>query len=229
MGNEQSIDARWVLGAGAMMRSGQHPRSPATMPRLVPRDLAESQPADPLLPLIKRMAARDERALAEFYDATLSKAYGLTLRTLRNAALVEEVLGDAYHQVWREAGRYDRARSGPLTWLLMICRSRALDALRARDPAVPHEDPATLVADADQPRDEDPLDLLAAMESRNAVHSALRALTLSQRQMISLAFFRGLSHQEIAEQTGIALGTVKSQIRRALGTLRAALGKGAGE
>jgi RNA polymerase sigma factor (sigma-70 family) len=133
------------------------------------------------------------------------------------------VLSGAYQQTWRDAVRYDPAKSAPLTWLLMICRSRALDALRARDPAMVHEDPASLVPEADQMGGDDPLDLLAAMASHRALHTALDALTPSQRQMIALAFFRGMSHQEIAEQTYLPLGTVKSQIRRALATLRSAL------
>lgn len=232
MGNQQVIDARWAFGAAAMTRraaGGRQSRPPAATPRLVHGDVAKAAAADPLAALVERMAARDESALAEFYDATLGKAYGMTLRMLRDAALVEEVLSDAYHQTWREAGRYDRARSAPLTWLMMICRSRALDALRARDIAVAHEDPATLQCDADQQRGNDPLDLLTATRSRNDVHVALRTLTPPQRQMIGLAFFRGFSHREIAEQTKIPLGSVKSQIRRAVDALRGVLGKDAGE
>ncbi|MEO9163453.1 MAG: sigma-70 family RNA polymerase sigma factor [Casimicrobiaceae bacterium] len=183
------------------------------------QDAAEAERAR-LVALVGRMAARDEAALGAFYDATLSRAYGLALRITRNAALAEEVTVDAFHQAWREAARYDSARSRPLTWFLMICRSRALDALRSRDPAMSHEDPATLIADADQPRGDDPLDLMAAAANRDAVHSALGRLTPVQRQMIALAFFRGLTHQEISAHTRQPIGTVKSYIRRALDVLR---------
>lgn len=183
----------------------------------------------PLARLVERMAVRDEGALGEFHDATLGKAYGFTLRLVRNAALAEEVVSDAYHQAWREAARYDGARGGPLTWLLMICRSRARDALRARDPAVAHEAPEALLPEGDQPRDDDPLDLLAATESRHAVRDALASLSPAQRQMVGLAFFRGMSHQEIAGHTHLPLGTVKSQIRRALEALRASLGTDLGD
>ena len=200
-----------------------HPK-PKAVPAL---PLTADPAADPyrasLRTLVDRMIARDEGALAEFYDATLSKAYGLTLRIVRNSALAEEVVGDAYHQVWRDAAHYDRARGGPLSWLLMICRSRALDALRARDIAVVHEAPETLAPEADQPHDEDPVDLLTVVESQRRVHDALGTLSPSQRQMIGLAFFRGLSHQEIAEHTHVPLGTVKSLIRRALVALRGEL------
>lgn len=232
MGYQQVVAARWAFGVGAMMRrpaaGGQ------TRARAIPPDRPSVESvADPnrvvLAGLVERMAARDEGALGDFYDATLGKAYGLTLRLVRNAALAEEVVGDAYHQAWREAGRYDRARGAPLTWLLMICRSRALDALRARDPAIAHDAPETLIPEADQPRDDDPLDLLAAVESRRALHGALASLSPGQRQMIGLAFFRGLSHQEIAEHTQLPLGTVKSQVRRALEALRGMLGAHQGD
>src|SRR6185295_15048586 len=104
---------------------------------------AGNGPPDPLALLVERMVARDQTALAEFYDATLGKAYSITLRIVRNSALAEEVVGDAYHQAWREAAHYDCTRGGPLTWLLMICRSRALDALRARSATASHEAPET--------------------------------------------------------------------------------------
>jgi len=179
--------------------------------------------------LVAGMAARDEAALAAFYDATVARAYGMALRVTRNAALAEEVVADAYHQAWREAARYDGDRSRPLTWLLMICRSRALDALRARDPAVAHAEPETLVAEGDQACATDPQDLVAAIEASDALHAALARLTAAQRQMLALAFFRGCSHQEIAVQTSLPLGTVKSQIRRALVALRQKLAAAARE
>ncbi|MEO8977708.1 MAG: sigma factor-like helix-turn-helix DNA-binding protein [Casimicrobiaceae bacterium] len=94
------------------------------------------------------------------------------------------------------------------------------DGSHSRDPAMLHEDPATLIADADQPRDDDPIDLMVAAANRVAVHSALGSLSPVQRQMIALAFFRGLTHQEISAQTRQPIGTVKSQIRRALDVLR---------
>ena len=224
MGCQYVIDPRWTFGDGAMMRRPASGTERAAVPERTPTidSAAESKRAR-LEALVRRMALREEPALAEFYDATLGSAYGLTKRIVRNAALAEEVVGDAYFQAWRSAGRYDEARSGPLTWLLMICRSRALDALRARDVAIVHEAPETLKAEADQQAGDNPLDLLAAVESRSAVHGALRALSATQRQMIGLAFFRGLSHQEIAEHTKVPLGTVKSQIRRALEALRKVL------
>ena len=194
---------------------------PAVVPA-APADKAARE-RERLANLVRRMAEQDESALAAFYDATVGNAYGVALRIVGSPALAEECVADAFHQAWREAGRYDSERSNPLTWLLMICRSRALDRWRSRDPAVAHEDPSSLLADVDCPRDDDPLNLLTAVEARRSIHAALAALAPVQRQMIALAFFRGLSHAEIATHTRQPIGTVKSQIRRALAVLRRAL------
>src|SRR5262245_4671520 len=127
--------------------------------------------------LVERMAARDQNAIAELYDETAGKAFGVVLRVVRNAQLAEEVVADAYHQAWRDAQQFDSARGAPLTWLLVICRSRALDALRARDEAITHDDPDTLRDPDEQGSFPDPVDLLTAVESRHALHGALAVLS----------------------------------------------------
>jgi RNA polymerase sigma-70 factor (ECF subfamily) len=189
---------------------------------------AEAEAADlqqaELAALLARMASGDETALGAFYDATMPRVYGLAVRICGNFATAEEIAADVYHQCWTGAARYDAARSRVMTWLLMICRSRAIDAVRSRDPAVAHEAPETLVEDDDErPRERDPQDLLDLMQSGTAVHAALAQLSPVQRQMIGLAFFRGLSHQEIAAHSRLPLGTVKAHIRRALELLRDSL------
>ena len=166
------------------------------------------------------MAAGNERALAELYDETAGKTYGLAVRITGNRAMAEEVVADTYYQAWRRASSYESQRAAPLTWLLIICRSRALDALRARDPAVLHESPHDLVSPDDTPQDRDVLDLLATLETHSTVRVAVSHLSALDRQLIGLAFFRGMSHQEIADFVSMPLGTVKSHIRRALESLR---------
>lgn len=167
---------------------------------------------------------QDERALTALYDATVHRVYGFVRCIVRNDALAEEVVEDAYFQVWRQAVRYDSARGRPMTWLLAIARSRAIDALRheARFAAesLDTED-APAVADATAP----PADELLELARQHAdLHQALLLLGAQPRQLVSLAFMRGLSHEEIADQMRLPLGTVKSQIRRALITLRDRLG-----
>lgn len=168
---------------------------------------------------INAMVARDEIALADFHDATLGRAYGIALRITRNPADAEEAAMDAYLQVWRDAASYRREQGSPLGWLLTIVRSRALDRLRRRDRAESHPEPDTLAAAPLSP-DGNPDELLHASVRNGALHRALSALPALQRQLVGLAFLRDLSHGEIAELTGLPLGTVKSHLRRALQCLR---------
>ncbi len=176
---------------------------------------------------IDAIVGRDERALAALYDATFASVFGLVRRIVRDRATAEEVVEDSYFQVWRQAPRFDPARGHALGWLLAIARSRAIDALR-RGARFQHEaldeDKACEVAGDDAAADE----LLALARRRADLHQALMLLGAQPRQLVSLAFFRGLSHEEIAQQTQIPLGTVKSQIRRAMLSLRSSLGEHGG-
>lgn len=164
----------------------------------------------------------DQLALAKLYDLTVSRVYSVALRIVRHAHLAEEVVSDVYLQVWRDAARYDAQRGRVLGWLLIISRSRALDILRRQDEAFSHPEPYDLVAEPES-SEKTAHDLLAAAQDGTALRKAMDALTPIQRQLLSLAFFRGLSHAEIVEHSGIPLGTVKTLIRRALAVLRAQL------
>lgn len=164
--------------------------------------------------LVERMRAGDEQALAALYDATVSRLYGLALRITRVAQTAEEVVEDTYFQAWRQAAAYDAARGPVIAWLLTICRSRALDALRRDDPAERCADPEALRG-AEVAADADPCDLLAATRRDREVHAALARLAPEARQLVALAFFRGLTHREIAAFNGLPLGTVKITLYRA--------------
>lgn len=174
---------------------------------------------------IDAIVDQDERALAALYDATFLRAFGLVQRIVRSRALAEEVVEDTYFQVWRQAVRFDPARGLALTWLLSIARSRAIDALR-REARFKHDsidDDGLLEGPFDAGSHDELLDLA---RERNDLQLALLQLGAQPRQLVSLAFFRGLSHEEIAQQTQLPLGTVKSQIRRALLSLRQILAGG---
>jgi RNA polymerase sigma factor (sigma-70 family) len=165
----------------------------------------------------------EERALLALYEATLSRVYGLVLRLVRRAQLAEEVAEDVYFQVWRQAPRFDPARGRPLTWLLGMARSRAIDAIR-REARFQHEALDEEAAPVHAPAAGSGDELLAVAQGHAELHRALLLLKPQPRQLVALAFFNGLSHEEIASQTSLPLGTVKSQIRRALITLRESLG-----
>ncbi|HTD91768.1 MAG TPA: sigma-70 family RNA polymerase sigma factor [Burkholderiales bacterium] len=218
--NESSLDAAAMLqgdgcGASAGVCSALTPR---------PQAVSEIQ----LQTWIQRITRQDEPAFAAFYEACVGRVYGLALRITRDAAQAEEVAEDTFWQTWREAPRFDPARGTAMSWLLTMARSRALDSLRARDPAESVED-ADELRDARGERDASPLDLLSATQTDHTLHHALAQLDAQPRQLIALAFFRGLTHDEIATHTGIPLGTVKSHIRRGLTTLKTLLGDTAGQ
>jgi RNA polymerase sigma-70 factor (ECF subfamily) len=179
---------------------------------------APSAAADELAPLLAQVARQDQAAFARLYDATSARVYGLALRIVRRPDAAEEVTSDAYFQIWQQAGRFDPARGSPLAWILTIARSRALDHLRRRDPAETHADPTVLQPDT--ATHDDPADLLHALDRRHALHAAIAELAPGARQLLGLAFFRGLSHQEIANHTGMPLGTVKTVIRNAMQSLQ---------
>jgi RNA polymerase sigma factor (sigma-70 family) len=177
--------------------------------------------------LVLRVCAQHEASLARLYEATSGRVYGLVLRVVRNTAVAEEVVEDVFWQVWREAPRFDAGRGKVMAWLLAIARSRAIDALRRQDRVRAHEqavdDDETLQSLADHDHDQGPEDLVAAAQHHTRLLALLATLEPLQRQLLSLAFFRGCTHEEIAAQTGLALGTVKSHIRRTLAALKGQL------
>ena len=163
------------------------------------------------------MAEGDEQALSDLYDATLGRVYGVAVRIVGDAALAEDVVTDVFLDVWNKAAQYDRARGRPITWLLTICRNRALDEYRRESSAQRKVEAAaagTLPETAEEPDM-----LLESVQAGHTVHTLLAAISTEDRQLIALAFFRGLSHQQIADVTDMPLGTVKSRIRRALNSL----------
>jgi RNA polymerase sigma-70 factor (ECF subfamily) len=176
---------------------------------------------------LARIARGDERVFERFYEATLARVFAVVRRICYDAALAEEVVEDVYVQVWREAARFDAARGVVLAWLLMMARTRALDALRKVEPAFVSADPLGLV-DEPEAGDADPLGLLEALRRDSEIRAALAVLPVRERQMIALAFFRGMTHAEISAAMHCPLGTVKTAIRRALATLRARLSDGSG-
>jgi RNA polymerase sigma factor (sigma-70 family) len=176
-----------------------------------------------LVSLLQGVTAGEQRALERFYRLTISRVFGLALRIVRCRATAEEVAEDVYVQVWHSAATYDAQRGSPLAWVLTICRSRALDSLRRADRAIVDPDPTERL-DAIANLEPGLQDLLQATQEHAALHAALARLRPEQRQILGLAFFRGLTHTEIAAEAQLPLGTIKSHVRRALATLREELG-----
>lgn len=175
---------------------------------------------------IVRVCERDARALAALYDATVERVYAIALRVLGDVGDAEEAVADVYAHVWERAHRYDPARGGVLAWIAMLAHSRAIDRLRRRGDALPlvSGEEAELALVLRPSETAAAFDLVDAMERGHQLREAMARLSQAQRQLIGLAFLHDLSHPEIAAQTGLPLGTVKSHIRRGLEALRLALG-----
>jgi RNA polymerase sigma factor (sigma-70 family) len=193
-----------------------------TAAAMAPGPPVASEQEDALRALLARIVRAEEAALRELYDESVGRVYGLALRITGRTDAAEEVASDVYVQVWRDAARYDPERARVLTWLLTICRSRAIDFLRRREVHEPLPDDDDLCDTGNQPVN-DPQDLLSTTQSNGALHTALGLFAPLQRQLLALAFFRGLTHEEIAQHCGLPLGSVKTHIRNALGILRTRL------
>ncbi len=180
-----------------------------------------SQDAE-LIALLDRVGRRDEIALRLLYDRTSSKLFGLAMRVVRNKDWAEDVLQEAFITIWRVAVDYRTALSPPMAWMGLIVRSRGLDLLRRRT-----ADRAQLTQEYDEETGDvreselpDPLDTADASEQALALHNCLRQLEGRQREVVSLAYLRELSHSELAQELRLPLGTVKTWIRRGLEKLR---------
>jgi RNA polymerase sigma-70 factor (ECF subfamily) len=177
------------------------------------------------LTLMRAIAAGDAAALRELYDRHSPLMMGLALRILGDRMAAEDLLIDVFWEVWRKADRYNAARSNPLSYLLMLTRSRAIDRRRSgarqRDLAGRSsvgDGPETGLPAA--PAAEGPLGNAMCNELCQRVRAAMARLDAAQRQAVELSFFDDLSHSEIAARLNKPLGTVKTNIRQGLIHLR---------
>lgn len=168
--------------------------------------------------LVARVAAGDEAALGELYDRHAPVLLALARRVLGDPADAEEVLQEAFVQAWNRADRYERTRSSVTTWLALLTRSRAIDRLRSRRVV----ERTTEAAGREVPRHESPEAASAVLqdERRVRVAAALAGLPAEQRQVLEMAYYRGLSQSEIAREAGLPLGTVKTRTLLAMKKLR---------
>jgi RNA polymerase sigma-70 factor (ECF subfamily) len=172
--------------------------------------------------LVARVVARDEQALATLYDRYSGLLLAVTQRILGGAGDAEEILQEAFLQAWKQADRYDRSRSSVSNWLSLIARSRAIDRLRSRKVM----ERTAVAAQVEKGRsDESPKGVANVLmsERRQRLRAALAELPAEQREVIELAFFKGMTQSEISGQTGTPLGTVKTRTLLAMKKLRKAL------
>jgi RNA polymerase sigma-70 factor, ECF subfamily len=173
--------------------------------------------APPLEDLVRAMAHGDRAAFSRVYEQTVAQVFAISRGLLRRKEDVEEVVCDVYTHAWQRAKTYDAERGTVMAWLAVMTRSRAVDRLRQRREALSLDDErhaalaASLVGGTLSPEQ-----VLVQFQSGTAAHRALQSLSPERRYLLGLAFFQGVSHQEIADATRMPLGTVKSHLRRAL-------------
>ncbi|OYT24817.1 MAG: RNA polymerase subunit sigma [Nitrospira sp. UW-LDO-02] len=172
--------------------------------------------------LLARIAAGDQPALAEFYDASSAKVFGLVMKILADRTVAEEVTMDVYTQVWRRASSYDAERGTPGSWLMTLAKTRAIDRFRSsyleRGRQVPLDHAAEVPGDRATPEQ-----YSAGLERQRLVQEAMASLSAEQRQAIALAYYWGLSQSEIADRLQLPLGTVKTRMRLGMIRLREVL------
>jgi RNA polymerase sigma-70 factor (ECF subfamily) len=176
--------------------------------------------------LVARMAGRDQEALSSLYDRYRAVVFSFALRILGDRAEAEEILTDVFLQAWRGAAGFDRTRGTVPGWLITLCRSRAIDRLRARGRREAALE--TLAREGahvarDQASAGGPGETAEITARRGRIAAALAGLSQSQRLAIELAYYGGLSQSEIAARLGEPLGTIKTRIRQGLMALRETL------
>jgi len=178
--------------------------------------------------LVSRAAGGDERALGELYDRYGAMGYSLACAVVGEPADAEEVVADAFAQVWRSAAGFDPARGSVAAWIATICRTRALDLVRSRKRRARVVEEAAVVSDEGEslvfaPTSESTDRGAELTETSAIVRQSLAELPAEQRRVIELAYFGGLSQSEIAAQLSQPLGTVKTRMRSGMEKLRQAL------
>ena len=174
--------------------------------------------------LIALVAQRDEMALAELYDRYSRLVYSVALRVVGQHQLAEEITLDAFQSMWRAAASFRPDRGRFVTWLMSVTRHRAIDEQR-RLGVRPEGNSVALEqgSDAVLPRSDSVEELVSLQQRREAVRRALAELPEPQRRALELAYFGGLTQQEIAERLNVPLGTIKTRMRMGMQKLRRAL------
>jgi RNA polymerase sigma-70 factor, ECF subfamily len=174
--------------------------------------------------LVLRVTQGDRAAFSILYDRYARTLYSFAMKSLNSREESEEVVLDVFSQVWRIADRYIASKGRVDTWLFMVTRSRILDRLRKRQRSSPSENVFLQLSEIQSERSSvDPFEDVVIAERREQVLSALKTLPKEQRLVIELAYYQGFSQSEIAQKTGLSLGTIKTRVRLGLSKLKSAL------
>lgn len=172
--------------------------------------------------LLARVARGDQSAFGELYDQIAPRVLGLVRRVLRDQSQSEEVTQEIFLEIWQTATRYDPAKGGASTWIMTMAHRRAIDRVRASQ-ASRDRDIRIGIRDYDAEYDNVSETVQTRVEHEK-VEKAMQRLTELQRQAVSLAYFGGYSHSEVAALLSVPIGTVKTRLRDGMIRLRDELG-----
>lgn len=180
---------------------------------------------DPLAPLLLEIATGRPDSFCRFYDATSSRVYGIAVRVLRSPEHAAEVTQEVYLDVWRLASRFDPSRGQAIGWLMTMTHHRAVEAVRSVSAARARDDRAGM---RDQPAAVDVVwesvtSRSDRVDAQARVGAALHGLTPTKREVLTMAYFGGMTQSEISTRLTVPLGTVKTRLRDGLTALRIAL------
>lgn len=177
--------------------------------------------ADELADLVTRISAGDQKAFALLYQRTSPRLFTLAISVMRNRDLAQEILQEAFINIWRSASSYHSGKGSVQVWLNVIVRNRCIDSLRQRTSRIEEVDLidwTELISD--QPS---PLQALQTQHEAADLARCMNGLDSQQQRALTLAYFHGFSHSELAEKLAAPLGSVKSRVRRGLANLRRCL------
>jgi RNA polymerase sigma-70 factor (ECF subfamily) len=195
------------------------------MLELVPRDIDDDKVdslAARLRDLLERVAAGDQQAFGQLYDELAPRVLGLITRLLRDRAQSEEVTQEVFLEIWQTATRFDPNKGQAVTWILTMAHRRAVDRVRASQSSR-NRDTKIGIRDF-QPDYDNVAESVEVRIEHERVEKAMLRLTELQRQAVTLAYYGGYSHGEVADMLSIPVGTVKTRLRDGMIRLRDELG-----
>ena len=189
---------------------------------LIPAPDEQRPPAVVQQELLAKVALGDQQAFSQLYDIVAPRVFGLIKRLLRDHAQSEEVTQEVFLEIWQTATRFDPNKGGATTWILTMANRRAIDRVRSSQSS---RDRDTRVGIRDHKVDYDNVsETIEIRLEHERVEKAMTRLTELQRQAVSLAYYGGYSHREVAEMLSVPIGTVKTQLRDGMIRLRDELG-----
>ena len=182
----------------------------------------ERTPAAIQQELLERVSQGDQQAFSKLYDLVSPRVFGLIKRLLRDHAQSEEVTQEVFLEIWQSATRFDPNKGGATTWILTMAHRRAVDRVRSSQSS---RDRVTRIGIRDHKVDYDNVsETIEIRIEHERVEKAMTRLTELQRQAVSLAYYGGYSHSEVAEMLSVPIGTVKTRLRDGMIRLRDELG-----